>query len=35
MTQLIALLLFLVCGGLLLFWSFRARPGAGAELTGV
>ena len=26
LTQLIALLLFLVCGGLLLFWSFRARP---------
>ena len=28
MTQLIALVLFLVCGGLLLFWSFRARPQA-------
>ena len=28
MTQLIALLLFLVCGSLLLFWSFRARPQA-------
>ena len=28
LTQLIALWLFLVCGGLLLFWSFRARPRA-------
>jgi hypothetical protein len=26
MTQLLALSLFLVCGGMLLFWSFRARP---------
>ena len=26
MTQFIALLLFLVCGGLLLFWSLRSRP---------
>jgi prolipoprotein diacylglyceryltransferase len=26
LTQLLALGLFLVCAGLLLFWSFRARP---------
>jgi phosphatidylglycerol:prolipoprotein diacylglycerol transferase len=26
MTQLVALLLFLLCGSLLLFWSLRARP---------
>jgi hypothetical protein len=27
MTQLLALGLFLVAGGLLLFWSLRVRPG--------
>jgi phosphatidylglycerol:prolipoprotein diacylglycerol transferase len=32
MTQLVALSLFLVCGGLLLFWSFRARPRTPGQL---
>ena len=35
LTQLIALVLFLVCGGLLLYWGLRARPQAqGQELMG-